>query len=255
MIFYFSATGNSKYVAEKLAEPDPSQVISIAEAMAQNNYSFSAQEDEAVGFVVPLYFLGLPTIVNEFLSKLELKDAENKYIYLVLTCGDTTGEAGRSFEKILARKGYQVSAKYAVAMVGNYVPMYDIVDEEKITELLSKADRHIEEIRDQIQGKALGDMDECKGPVPGLISAIGYPLYLYGRKTSKFYATEDCTGCGLCEELCPCQAIKLTDGKPKWVKINCTLCLGCLHRCPAQAIQYGKKTEQRGRYLNPNVSK
>lgn len=255
MIFYFSATGNSKYTADKLAEQDHSQVISISEAIAQNQYSFSAQVDESIGFVVPLYFLGLPTIVNEFLSKLELKNAENNYLYLVLTCGDTTGEAAKSFKKILARKGYRVSANYAVAMVGNYVPLYDIVDEKKIEEQLAKADLQIERIGTQIQEKVTGDMDFCKGPMPVIITAIGYPLYLYGRKTSKFYATEDCTGCGLCEELCPCQTIQMTGGKPKWVKTKCTLCLGCLHRCPAKAIQYCKKTEQRGRYVNPMVSK
>ncbi|SUY47595.1 4Fe-4S ferredoxin [Clostridium putrefaciens] len=35
---------------------------------------------------------------------------------------------------------------------------------------------------------------------------------------------------------------------------DCTECLACLHLCPVQAIQYGKGTESKGRYKNPNVS-
>lgn len=47
--------------------------------------------------------------------------------------------------------------------------------------------------------------------------------------------------------------IDLEIKKPVWTKDGCACCLGCIHRCPEQAIQYGKKTESRGRYTNPNV--
>lgn len=40
--------------------------------------------------------------------------------------------------------------------------------------------------------------------------------------------------------------------KPEWGK-KCTQCLACIHYCPTKAIQYGKGTQGKGRYRNPNV--
>jgi len=42
--------------------------------------------------------------------------------------------------------------------------------------------------------------------------------------------------------------------KPQWIGDNCDCCLACLHRCPKQVIQYGKRTEKKGRYKNPNTN-
>jgi hypothetical protein len=46
MIFYFSATGNNKYVASRIAEATGDSIISISECMKKSNYSFSLSESE-----------------------------------------------------------------------------------------------------------------------------------------------------------------------------------------------------------------
>ena len=69
--------------------------------------------------------------------------------------------------------------------------------------------------------------------------------------TGKFRVTDNCTGCGLCSTICPAHAIEMKEGRPVWTKKKCLKCCGCINRCPVSAIQYGRRTESRGRYVNP----
>ena len=55
MILYFSATGNCKYVAARLAEADGQEVLSIADCMRVKRFSF---EDETIGVISPTYDWG-----------------------------------------------------------------------------------------------------------------------------------------------------------------------------------------------------
>ena len=55
MILYFSATGNCKYVAARLAEADGQEVLSIADCMREKRFSF---EDETIGVISPTYDWG-----------------------------------------------------------------------------------------------------------------------------------------------------------------------------------------------------
>ncbi len=67
-------------------------------------------------------------------------------------------------------------------------------------------------------------------------------------KPKKFYTTDECIGCDLCEKLCPLNNIKLLDKKPTWGN-NCIHCTACINRCPKEAIEYGKKTQGKNRYV------
>lgn len=75
------------------------------------------------------------------------------------------------------------------------------------------------------------------------------------RSTSEFFALPTCISCGQCADLCPTNTITIIEGAPRWAELGCTQCLACLHRCPVNAIQYGAKTERRGRYVNPVLAK
>jgi ferredoxin len=66
----------------------------------------------------------------------------------------------------------------------------------------------------------------------------------------RLYADEACTGCGLCERICPVGNIKLSDNHPQFAS-QCMLCLRCLHACPQEAIQIGKLTAGKFRWKGP----
>lgn len=253
MIFYFTGTGNSRAVAEQIGAATQEKVISVTNALRTQRFHYAIKPDETLGFVVPTYYWGLPTVVLEFLAKLTVSGAKGAYTYLVLTCGGSTGKAGTMFEKLLKKKGQPLSAQFAVASVDNFVPMFKIDPPEKIEETLAAAEKATGEIIEAVLARTEGDQNTRKGRAAALFTEIAYPLYLGGRKTAKFAVDpEKCVACGLCERICPCRAIVLEGNAPRWDKKTCALCLGCLHRCPTGAIEYGK-SQGRGKYTNPRV--
>ena len=72
MIIYFSGTGNSLYVAKKLLS-ESERLVSIADCMKQNDFSIELEKDEKLGFVFPVYFYTVPSIVREFIEKVKIQ--------------------------------------------------------------------------------------------------------------------------------------------------------------------------------------
>ena len=70
MLIYFSATGNTKHVVDEIKHENE-QIVSIEEAYKNNLYKYDLQDDR-IGILSPTYDWGLPSIVYEFLEKLEI---------------------------------------------------------------------------------------------------------------------------------------------------------------------------------------
>ena len=50
---------------------------------------------------------------------------------------------------------------------------------------------------------------------------------------------EKCTGCGVCVDECPVEAIKMEDDKAVIDADTCTECGQCVDACPNEAISMG----------------
>ncbi len=251
MIFYFSGTGNSEYAARKIAERTGDTAISIGECTRAGQFSFVLTEGERVGFVFPVYFYGLPTIVLDFIGRLELSGSAS-YTFSVCTSGGDPAGTNSMLRSALVRRGMRLDAAFELSMPDNYIILFDLLTPpDKAAQLLEAADGSIEAIVAEIM--AAKPISPKTGFGRWVKTAASYPIYKNGRNTRKFYVLVDCNGCGLCEKLCPCSVIEMQSRRPVWKPGKCTQCLACLHRCPKRAIQYGKKTQTRGRYVNPNV--
>lgn len=237
MIFYFSATGNSKHAAEVIAAKTDDTAIDIVYALKNG---IPENNSDKTGFVFPVYFWGLPEIVKRFASK--IKNSLGSYVYCIITCGASTGTADKMLEKFLGRT---MDYSFSLRMPDNYVVMYDPCEKEKAKKFLRHADKELETICADISGRICKKSGASGGVINSMIIS---KLYDPMRKTKKFFADDKCTSCGLCEKICPEEAIVIKNGKPEWTKKKCQHCTACINRCPAKAIQYGKKTAGRGRY-------
>lgn len=247
MIIYFSSTGNSKYVAKRIAEATHDWSRSIT--TFEYGSFIETKKDGRLGIVCPTYYFGLPINVEEFLEKIKLYLAPNTYVYFVTTYGGETGHPETFLESILKKKGITLNASFRVKMPENFTPMFDVTDKGAIDKVLEEAEPKIDEIISHIINKDMGCFIESNPP---MTSEEAHKEYEIARMTSNFKVTDDCTSCMLCVKRCPSKAITLENGRPKWTKDKCTLCLGCLHRCPNFAIQYGDKTKDHGQYKNPH---
>jgi len=257
MIFHFSATGNSLWVAKQLGEKLNEPLVSINEVLRSETpvFEYSLSPNERIGFVFPIHSWGPPTLLLRFIKRLKLNGYKEPQVFSVCTCGDDAGCTRELLSEILNKKGLNLTSCHTVQMPNTYIlfPFFDVDSLEVEKEKLLKANDTIEKIIKEIVEKNGNKSLYIKGFASKIKSRIIYPFfskYTYGA--SKFYATENCTHCGLCEKCCPNRNIVMKERNPVWLQ-QCVQCLACIHRCPARAIEYGKITLKKGRYRHPDL--
>ena len=250
MVFYFSATGNSKFVADRVQERFGGHTCDMAKAFNKGMTDFTFEEGEKAVFVFPVYYAGLPSIVSNFIASMNFIGPDPE-ITGIFTYGSLAFGADKQFKKAIQAKGKKVRAVYDVKMVENCIFMFNIPIREAALMTLKRAN---DRIRDVLDSMEYNHRVTFKSNLfAGAISGLEQSLYKSSCGTQKFWVSDKCIGCGLCQTICPAKAIDMDEGRPVWVKDKCVHCAGCIMRCPAEAIQYGKSTEKRNRYVNPDL--
>lgn len=251
MIFYFTGTGNSLYVARNIAQCQEETLIPIAKEIEKNKslFEYQLKENELLGFVFPIYAWGPPKIVLNFIDRLSISGSK-PYVFYVSTCGDEEGNTCDVIQKKLSKKGLNLSSAFTLAMPGNYMVGFNIESNEIIADKLEKSKETLKQINTLLKERQKGVFQIKKGKGAWLKSGIINLLFNgFALNASRFYATDKCTGCKICEKVCPIHTITV-ENKPVWKK-ECTQCFGCINNCPVQAIEYGKATIGKGRYVHP----
>lgn len=247
MVFYFSATGNSKYVAKQISEKLGGDMVNISDAIKESKFEYRVKDKEQVFFIFPVYYYGLPSIVKDFLEKVSFIKGKPR-LCAIMTCGSNAGGADRLFTKALGENSKYLKGIYTVKMVDNYILMMNVPLPEEQLMINRDADKTIDEIVKSIEFNYRVSYRSSFSA--GIFSKISTKIYDKTRTTGKFWVKENCTGCELCKNICPIDVIQMDNGKPIWKKEQCIHCLACINRCPEEAIQYGKHTEKKGRYIN-----
>lgn len=262
-IFYFTGTGNSLKVAKDIsANLQNSELLSMA---ANHQKVLSLAPHGAVGFVFPVYYTGLPRLVEEFISSINLTNVD--YIYMVCTYGHPGGNSGciSQGKKILRRKGKELNAAFYVQHVNNFMLnvwedctlwTLEVTPEKKHKALHEKAHKkakYIAEIVSRRKSHHDRSLTEYTGPV--MFNYKGF----YKRVQSgdkDFYTTDRCNSCGLCAKVCPTNNIRMSSEHPEWKSETCQRCLACLNLCPKASILHRqeKETAKKNRYKNPYIT-
>lgn len=253
MVFYFSGTGNSKYIAKRIAKDLNEDLVNIVDCLFNGDVDLSFKEDEKIGIVFPTYYFGPPLIIEEFFKFLEAtnilnEDINNRYFYIVYNYEATGGGIEFKISNSLKKKNLNLKYISSVKMPNNFSIYYNLPSKEEEQKTLDLAEHKIDSVINEIKERK--EIKANKDLMGRIVSFVMYPIYKYGRKTRRFYANDKCINCTLCERVCPVNAIKMKDQKPEWIKKKCEYCLACYNRCPVDAIQVGNWTINRRRYYN-----
>ncbi len=141
IIYYFTGTGNSLAAAKKIATAlGETELVPIASLKDTTGDIVPAAD--RVGIVAPVYDLGLPAIVAEFLEVLNLRRAG--YTFCILTMGGFGASALHQANEIVRKKnGRPFDAAWVVRMVGNFVPLYSPAEGKKKDDNLAAADTRL----------------------------------------------------------------------------------------------------------------
>jgi len=254
MIFYFSGTGNSRWVATQLSDYFSDTLYQMGEYERKETPlapEFEVKSDEKIGFVFPVYSWGVPPVVLQFIDDMQLKGYCNQLVYSIMTCGDECGYSDRMFCKAIEAKGLASKHIYSVIMPNCYISMkgFDVDSKDIQIKKVEQTKADLPKLITAIESNQPIDFYQKGKRFIGIKSGLIYKMFAKYSLTDKPYTCgSECNSCGKCAKTCPVKNIELVDGKPVW-KGNCTQCLACIHICPTKSINYGKGTEKKGRYF------
>lgn len=251
MIYYFSGTGNSTFVATTLGNFLDLQQAFIPELEPSN----LELKDERLILVFPVYSWGVPPLITKFIEELpdslidRIKSA-GLPIDCVMTCGDEVALAPEMIIKTLKKRDLEINSIWSVIMPNNYVllPGFDVDSKEVENAKLENCQGRIMEIA-QALSRREKRVDVTRGNIAWLKTKLVFPLFKkWGVFPRKWHYRQVCIGCGKCEKICPLINIKMENGHPVWGN-RCCSCLGCYHICPVHAVEYGNETKRKGQYF------
>ena len=244
MVLYFSGTGNSRYVAGRVARALGEPLCSLNERIKAGDYS-PVETGERLIVVTPTYAWRIPRLVGDWLQKTKFPGA--KRVWFLMTCGSEIGNAEKYNRTLSREMGLSYMGTAQVVMPENYIALFRVPGVEESRQIVARAEPDID------RAIAALAADEAFAPprnnlydrvVSGPVNPVFYALVVKDRA---FASGAACTGCGRCAQLCPTNNIVLRSGKPVWGG-NCTHCMACISYCPTEAIEYGKKSVGKPRY-------
>lgn len=244
MVLYFSGTGNSQYVADRIAEMISDEAVSMNQYLKARK-NVTVRSERPFVFVAPTYCWRLPRVVEQWIMKTHFSGSQDAYF--ILTCGGGCGNAGIYAERLCEKKGLRFHGLGQVVMPENYLAMFPTPSEAECHEIIENASPCIAGLAERIRSgkdfarRSVSFKDKVK-------SGPANPLFYAGIVHDKGFSVADrCISCGKCALRCPLNNIDMINGKPVW-KGNCTHCMSCIAGCPTEAIEYKNKSQGQHRH-------
>ena len=263
LILYFSGTGNTKFIGEKIYE---SLLVEDYEVVIHSVETFTKDKLDSFDLLIfgyPVYGYAMPLFLKNYLKKLSLPQSKGVITYS--TAGYNGGNALRKSANFLKEIGFIPLLSKEFLMPGNDGLLIKDKDSKKVKEILQtdynkslKINEKIEEIVSRVKyfNHNKVHKDDIKIPERRFITLLLDPIMqlsfklLEGWFGKKYKADESCILCGYCEEICPSDNIVIKNGEVHFDG-NCYFCLRCINQCPVEAIQIGNFTKDKFRYKGP----
>lgn len=242
-ICYFTATGNSLYVARRIGGGN-AELLSIPKLMKEGVLDI---EDDAVGIVAPIYDADMPKMVRRFMEQVRIK---TDYFFFVYTYGFSETVARPHAELEAEKVGLKLSYANSIKMVDNYLPGFeaqeqiDTIGKKDVEGQIDKVCRDIAARREIPVKVGVG----AKVMIP-VMRQIGKSV-MRDTAAQDYIVTNACVRCGICARVCPAVNIMISDHVE--FGNRCEVCYACVHNCPHNAIHL-KDEKSSTRFRNENV--
>lgn len=246
MILYYSATGNTEYIAQELAKQLNDECINLLPRIKQQDYS-TLHSDKPFVICAPVYVCEMPRFLDAYLKKQTFTG--NKDVYFIFTSGGYCGISGQLAKWIFHKKNMRYMGHAEFKMPRNYIAndSYPMLEKAEV-------EKRILDSREKITPTA--DIIKSGGKLKArhiflfetIITLPFNPVWSKYKLVAKdFHCQGNCVGCGKCVTLCPLNNIELKDKKPVWGN-HCSHCMACIGNCPTRAIEYGTITQTKEQY-------
>ena len=246
MILYFSATGNTEYIAKELAKGLDDECINLLDRIKNQDYSVLHSEKPFI-ICAPVYVCEMPRFMSAYLKKQTFTGSKD--VYFIFTSGGYCGISGQLAKWMFRKKKMNYLGHAEFKMPRNYVAndAYPMLERKEIEERILQSRDMIGTVVEDIKaGRKLKARHIFLFET--IITVPFNPVWCkYKLRAKDFYSTDQCIGCGKCAKLCPLNNIIIEDKKPVW-KDNCTHCMACIGNCPTKAIEYGTITQDKEQY-------
>lgn len=243
MVFYFTGTGNSLFIAKQIEE----HPISIPQVIHRERQEFFA---DSIGIVAPVYGHEVPTMVKDFLRKAVF---HTDYFYMILTYGNRHGGAAELAKKLCDECGIAVNYINVIVMVDNWLPGFDMNEQKKIDKKIEQSMAVILADLNARKNRIAEVTDTDRAAHQQFLDAMSHMPADVWQHLLRF--TDTCVGCGICESVCPSASIQIADGRAVHTPGNCQTCLACVHACPQKAIGLTvPEKNPNARYRNKHIS-
>ena len=241
IVFYFTATGNSLFIAKQLSDSP----LSIPQELKKTDLTYEADE---IGFVFPDYAAAVPVIVREFVEKARFKAS---YIFSVITFGNASVNVAEWWNDWAKAKGLHNNYINTILMVDNYLPVFDMNEQIKI-------DKKTDENMAGIIGDISGHKDFIAPSEMGWFTKEmlqGMQDMHFSQKSEQLIKldADKCIQCTTCTEVCPRGNFSLASGGLQ-ISGKCEFCLACVQNCPQHALSLERERNKEARYRHPDIS-
>lgn len=244
MILYFSGTGNSRYVAERIAAALGDGLLCMNDCIREGRPP-TVPSCERLVIVTPTYAWRIPRIVRNCLAEADLPCRAQTWF--VMTCGSEIGNAAAYNRDLCREKQLACMGTAQIVMPENYIAMFHAPQPEKARRIVAGAEPDIDRAISAIAAKQAFPPPRRNLYDRFMSGPVNPIFYRFFVKAKAFASGGTCIGCGQCARLCPMNNITMQAGRPVWGG-SCTHCMACICRCPAEAIEYGKKSLGEPRY-------
>jgi len=244
LTLYFSATGNTKYIAELFSSKMDAKCRTIE---ADVDFSCEIKEHDVITFCYPIYGSRVPRIMREFAFRYKA-ELDGKKIVIFVTQVMFSGDGARVFTDLL--KDIDVEVIYAEHFlmpnnVGN-IFIFRKQSPEKLEKYVTNANKKMEnvcrDIKDGIiRRRGFSSASKLLGCIQGKlwqgdsrkVEPSKFSAEVWSKNRVKI--RKECNSCGLCVKICPVGNFSSEQGEVK-PNGNCIVCYRCINKCPQRAI-------------------